>query len=72
MPILCQIVHPENRATGYGLMNLVSISCGGFVDWGFGIMRDHDIPLNLIFGAFAILCALSISLILIIRPETNR
>ena len=37
MPILCQIVRPELRATGYGIMNLVSISCGGFADWGFGM-----------------------------------
>ena len=36
MPILCQIVRPELRATGYGIMNLVSIACGGFADWGFG------------------------------------
>jgi hypothetical protein len=30
MPILCQITRPDLRATGYGIMNLVSISCGGF------------------------------------------
>ena len=29
-------------ATGYGVMNLVSISCGGLADWGFGAMRDRD------------------------------
>src|SRR5207245_6048961 len=34
MPILCQVVRPELRATGYGVMNLVSISCGGLADWG--------------------------------------
>ena len=28
MPILCQIVQPQYRATGYGLLNLVSISVG--------------------------------------------
>jgi len=28
MPILCQIVRPEYRATGYGLMNMVSIAAG--------------------------------------------
>jgi MFS family permease len=28
MPILCQVVRPELRATGYGVMNLVGISCG--------------------------------------------
>ena len=41
MPILCQIVRPHLRATGYGLMNLVSISCGGLADWGFGVLRDR-------------------------------
>ena len=41
MPILCQIVRPRLRATGYGIMNLVSISCGGFADWGFGALRDR-------------------------------
>jgi hypothetical protein len=39
MPILCQIVRPGLRATGYGVMNMVIISCGSFADWGFGIMR---------------------------------
>lgn len=71
MPILCQIVRPELRATGYGLMNFVSISCGGFADWGFGAMRDHNIPLNLIFTAFASLCAVSVVLVLLIRPKSS-
>ncbi|WAC18442.1 MFS transporter [Luteolibacter sp. SL250] len=71
MPILCQIVRPELRATGYGLMNFVSISCGGFADWGFGIMRDQGIPLNLIFTAFAALCAISVGLVLAIRPKAT-
>ena len=37
MPILSQIVRPHLRATGYGIMNFVSISCGGLADWGFGV-----------------------------------
>src|SRR5581483_11108964 len=53
MPILCQVVRPELRATGYGLMNLVSISCGGLADWGFGTLRDRDVPLGVIFGLLA-------------------
>lgn len=71
MPILCQIVRPELRATGYGIMNLVSISCGGFADWGFGIMRDNNVPLNLIFSTFASFCVISVVLILMIRPNKN-
>jgi MFS family permease len=69
MPILCQIVRPELRATGYGIMNFVSISCGGFADWGFGTMRDQQIPLNAIFGVFAGAAVVSVVLVLLIRPR---
>lgn len=68
MPILCQIVRPQFRATGYGIMNFVSIGCGGFADWGFGVLRDHHVPLNVIFGVFAATALLSIVLVLLIRP----
>lgn len=69
MPILCQIVRPELRATGYGIMNLVSISCGGFADWGFGAMRDARVPLNVIFSAFAGAAIVSVALVLMIKPK---
>ena len=69
MPILCQIARPELRATGYGLMNLVSISCGGFADWGFGALRDRAVPLLAIFGIFASAAVLSVVLVLLIRPR---
>lgn len=71
MPILSQIVRPELRATGYGFMNLVSISCGGFADWGFGILRDAQVPLNVIFGAFAGTAVLSVVFVLLIRPRAD-
>jgi MFS transporter, Spinster family, sphingosine-1-phosphate transporter len=67
MPILCQIVPTKLRATGYGFMNLVSISCGGFGDWGFGFLRDRGVPLNLIFGAFAGVALLSVFIVLSIK-----
>ncbi|MFM8709533.1 MAG: hypothetical protein ACKOHK_16005 [Planctomycetia bacterium] len=69
MPILCQVVRPELRATAYGVMNLASISCGGFADWGFGLHRDRNVPHNGIFGAFAAVAALSIAIVLCIRPR---
>ncbi|MFM8357117.1 MAG: MFS transporter, partial [Verrucomicrobiota bacterium] len=71
MPILCQIVRPEWRATGYGLMNLVSISCGGFGDWLFGWLRDRHVALNVIFGAFAGVALLSVLIVLLIRPRAD-
>ncbi len=71
MPILSQIVPPERRATGYGLMNLVSISCGGLADWGFGTLRDRHVPLSAIFGAFAAVAAISVGIVLLIRPRKD-
>jgi MFS transporter, Spinster family, sphingosine-1-phosphate transporter len=72
MPILSQIARPEWRATGYGIMNMVSISCGGFGDWAFGALRDRHVPLNLIFGVFAGVALLSVAIVLMIRPRDER
>ena len=72
MPILSQIVRPELRATGYGLMNFVSISCGGFADKGFGALRDRQVPLNIIFGVFAAVCVISVVLVLLIKPRADK
>jgi MFS family permease len=69
MPILCQLVGPEQRATAYGVMNLVSISCGGFADWIFGALRDQGTPLNGIFAVFAGIALLSVVIVLLIRPR---
>jgi MFS family permease len=69
MPILSQIVPADRRATGYGVMNLVSISCGGFADWGFGALRDRHTPLAVIFGVFALIALASAAVVLAIRPR---
>jgi hypothetical protein len=48
---------------------LVSISCGGFADWGFGSLRDAAVPLPLIFGTFAGLAVVSLFVVLQIHPR---
>lgn len=71
MPILCQVVRPDLRATGYGVMNFVSIGCGGLADWGFGALRDRRVPLEAIFGLFAAAALVSVALVLMIRPNPD-
>lgn len=71
MPILSQIARPEWRATGYGIMNLVSISCGGFGDWAFGALRDRHVALDLIFGAFAGVALLSVVIVMLIKVDAQ-
>ncbi|HEX5175665.1 MAG TPA: hypothetical protein VFV83_01475, partial [Chthoniobacteraceae bacterium] len=57
------------RATGYGIMNMVSISCGGFADWTFGALRDRQVPINIIFAVYAAIALVSVVLMLLIRPR---
>jgi MFS family permease len=71
MPILCQVVRPQLRATGYGLMNMASISCGGVADWAFGALRDARVPLDAIFGTFSGAAVVSVVLVLLIRPRED-
>jgi MFS family permease len=71
MPILSQIVGVHHRATGYGIMNFVSISFGGLADWGFGRLQDAKVPLNVSFGVFALLAIISIGLVLSIRVNSQ-
>lgn len=71
MPILSQIVRPHLRATGYGIMNFASISCGGIADWGFGRLRDEQVALSTIFGVAAAVALVSIVLVLLIRPKSE-
>lgn len=69
MPILSQLVKPNLRATGYGLMNLVSISIGGLADVGFGALSQNQVPIGVTFTAMAALAVVSVVLVLLIRPR---
>ena len=69
MPILCQIARPEHRATGYGFMNLVSISVGAGATVALGWMRDHGIKFSIAFAVSAAVALLSAGLILLVKPR---
>jgi MFS family permease len=71
MPILCQIARPEHRATGYGFMNLVSISVGAGATVALGWMRDHGIKFSVAFALAAAVTLLSAALILLVKPKTD-
>lgn len=71
MPILCQIARPEHRATGYGFMNLVSISVGAGATVALGWMRDHGIKFSIAFAVSAVVALLSAALILLVKPKPD-
>jgi len=72
MPILCQLVRPELRATGYGIMNMVSITGGGWAVKRIGGMRDAGTSPSVIFGLCALAAAVSIVLVLLIKPRISQ
>jgi hypothetical protein len=53
-------------------MNMVSISCGGLADWGFGALNDRHVGLEYTFGTFSGMAVLSIGLVLCIRPKPEQ
>jgi sugar phosphate permease len=67
MPILCQLVPPEFRATGYGVMNMASIAAGAGATVLMGMMRDRGVSLGVAFAALAIVAAVGGALILLVR-----
>lgn len=69
MPILSQLVRPDLRATGYGVMNFVSVSLGGFADIGVGHLRDHGVSFTWILNLAAIIVAINVVVILLVRPR---
>jgi MFS transporter, Spinster family, sphingosine-1-phosphate transporter len=71
MPILCQITRPEHRATGYGFMNLVSISVGAAATVALGWMRDQHIKFSVALAISAAVALLSAALILLVKPRTE-
>ncbi len=69
MPILAQLARPEMRATGYGIMNFLSVSIGGFADIAVGKLNDRGAAFETILGVGALLVAVNAVLILLVRPK---
>ena len=67
MPILAQLVGPRYRATGYGIMNFVSISAGAGITILLGRMRDSGIPMSRAFLILAAVTAISVAVVSAIR-----
>jgi len=68
MPILCQIVQPRHRATGYGLLNLFSCCIGGVAAYLGGWLKERHFDLRYLLvgsGLGVLVCGL---LLLAVKP----
>jgi MFS family permease len=69
MPILCQIVSPKYRATGYGFLNMFSTLVGGVMIYAGGALRDAHIDLSKVFQFSAGGLVIAGLTLLAIRPN---
>jgi MFS transporter, Spinster family, sphingosine-1-phosphate transporter len=69
MPILCQIVSPKYRATGYGFLNLFSTFVGGAMIYAGGALRDAHVDLSRVFQFSAFGLVVAALTLLAIRPN---
>ena len=66
MPILCTACDARFRATGFGIMNLLSCLLGGLSLYAGGALRDAHVDVNKMFflgAGILILCAVAVSLV---------
>jgi len=68
MPILCLIADERYRATGYGILNLLSCFIGGVTIYAGGALRDAHIPVTVIFNVSVAILVLCAGLLYLIRP----
>ena len=71
MPILCQVTEPQQRATGYGILNLFSCCIGGIASYLGGWLKERDFDLSylLIGSAFGVL--VSALLLILVKPSSQ-
>jgi MFS family permease len=69
MPILCLIANPKYRATGYGVLNLFACIVGGIGIYVAGALRDQNIDLRIMFQLAAVVMAICVGLLFLIKPK---
>ena len=68
MPIFCQVVDAQHRATGYGILNLVGVTIGGGMICAGGYLRDRQLGLPVPFAIAGAGLVLAGALLFAIRP----
>lgn len=69
MPILCLVVHPRYRATGYGILNLMACIVGGIGLYAGGALRDLNTNLSAIYKFAALIMIISIVILFCVKPK---
>jgi len=71
MPIICQVVDKQYRATGYGLMSFFSVNAGGLMIYIGGALRDANISLSVVYQISAVGVLLSGMVLFLLRLKKD-
>jgi len=69
MPMLCMVVDPRYRATGYGVLNFVSTIIGGIALYAGGVLRDSNVDLSKMYQFAALTMVICAVLLFMVRPK---
>lgn len=68
MPILCQVVEPRHRATGYGILNFLACLIGGLASYLGGWFKENKVDLSVLLVTSAVLVLISGLILSSVRP----
>jgi len=71
MPMLCMVVDPKYRATGYGVLNFFSTIFGGIAIYAGGVLRDSNIDLSNMYQFAALIMIICATLLFMVRPKSK-
>jgi MFS family permease len=69
MPMLCLVVDPRYRATGYGILNFFSTIIGGIALYAGGFLRDMNVNLSSMYKVAALIMVFCAFLLFMARPK---
>lgn len=71
MPILCLVSDAKYRATGYGILNMLSCIVGGLGVYASGVGLDAHVDFRIIFQFLSLLVLISALILFLVKPSVK-
>ena len=72
MPMLCLIVDSRYRATGYGILNMLSTIVGGVGIYAGGWLRDAHVSLSVIYQLASVIILICVGFLFAVKQQIKK
>lgn len=72
MPVLCLIADSRYRATGYGLLNMLSTMVGGVGIYAAGWLRDSQVSLDVVYRLASVIILICAGLLFVVNKQLKK